>query len=131
MREIKFRAWIPEKKVFWAVQMIDWSTDEIHNGGNIAKLSDIVLQQYTGLIDKNGKKIYEGDIVYAKKNKSKYTVCYGEWSCEYSEDTPDDKHFGWHLLHEDNFFKEGLSDGDLLEIIGNIYENDVILEEPK
>lgn len=59
MRQIKFRCWNGEQMV-----SPDYITrDEQLGGKKIPFLSSTTLLQFTGLLDKNGKEIYEGDIV--------------------------------------------------------------------
>jgi uncharacterized phage protein (TIGR01671 family) len=73
MREIKFRAWHKEKHKMFPVTTIQFPT--AFNPGYAGTLKEdgidtlfpfeqsVILMQYTGLKDKNGKEIYEGDIL--------------------------------------------------------------------
>jgi uncharacterized phage protein (TIGR01671 family) len=70
MREIKFRVWCPTSKHFSTHPWLscDGSMMKWDHTGNTSTTTDVrfdeyVIQQYTGLKDKDGKEIYEGDIV--------------------------------------------------------------------
>lgn len=81
--------------------------------------------QYTGLTDKNGKKIFEGDIVMSEyfllsnpNQKKRYGIVeYGEFNCSCCNGV-----FGWHFGEEDIREHEGYV------VIGNIYDNPELLE---
>lgn len=74
-REIKFRAWDKENKEILRVQELDF--EPTFYGGRMAirteqyndyfNTEEMLLMQYTGLHDKNGKEIYENDIVEITK----------------------------------------------------------------
>lgn len=101
-----------------------WIIDEDSVAGDWIVNNDLHLMQSTGLKDKNGKEIFEGDIV-------QFEDCYEvsdflyintgiiEW-CQ----------GGFHVTNRDSVLMEDLLDGDSLDvtIIGNIYENPELLE---
>ena len=126
-REIKFAFWHNWKKEMWSVDSINWVYNEVWNGGDGANLNDGVLLQYTGLLDKNDKKIFEGDIVRVNDDQDgdrTYEVIFKEgcyWGkCIYTlrPSTTPYKTLLFDLDYWDNESKE---------IIGNIYENSELI----
>ena len=106
MRELKFRAWNKKKTLFPM-------TYNIELGYARVDFRRHKLMQYTGLKDKNGKEIYEGDIV---KNYIGQvgTIIWVKKTCGFEIDM---KCIGRHGIQK------------RLEIIGNIYENPELIKE--
>ena len=130
----KFRVWM--KSLKWMCDVTNISFDskfvDICQQGDTERYTEmsvefdeITLMQSTGLFDRNGKEIFEGDIV-------QFEDCYEvsdflyintgiiEW-CQ----------GGFHVTNRDSVLMEDLIDGDSLDvtIIGNIYENRELLED--
>lgn len=151
MREIKFRAWDKrQRQMSGAFTITDLTQYEYIfevKFKHLARFKDLIWLEYTGLKDKNGKEIYEGDIVsefrkdfHRSKIESRYPVCFGVYDNgeEYKDSVVGN---GWYLGQE-LFFRAGkreagnweskcehLINADSLEVIGNIWENKELLEK--
>lgn len=84
-------------------------------------VSEIIPEQCTGLKDKNGELIYEGDILrlVSETDKDEYVVNWYEHNAQLSLDVLNDR-------GQTDF---DIIDSNYLEIIGNIHENPELLEE--
>ena len=138
MKEIKFRAWDkvgytiynPERfiqKMYYDVQnTYDNCEGDDKPGhrsfGELLKDDRFVIMQFTGFCDKNGKEIYEGDIVdmYASIDKDK-KKCIGQIVFEKGQFC-----IKWFNKNSDGWGK-GIIES-WIEIIGNIYENPELLK---
>ena len=87
------------------------------------KLKDIILMQCTGLKDKNGKLIYEGDILLniARLDKPLYVVKWNKSQAQFYIEMINPKKY--ELYAEWNLGRHDLD----FEVIGNIYENKELL----
>jgi uncharacterized phage protein (TIGR01671 family) len=113
-REIKFRAW-DGKRMTTSGIMFNCSTGFLETPIG----AQMKLMQYTGLKDKNGKEIYEGDIVFW--DYEKIVVSYGIQGVDAFEGV------GFNLWGHYGQKQDGTRIQSEMEVVGNIYENPELL----
>ena len=147
MREIKFRVWKEYEKKMYFVTNINFlmrsfkdnyeaEVDYLGNDNEPYIINDknTILEQYTGLHDKNGKEIYEGDIC------KRIRIVSDEYPEQYMPRVPaHPKTREWEVVDirkitlspECRLGSELITCRDCLdlEIIGNVHENTELLEE--
>ena len=112
-RPIKFRAWVEEEKWDYYAYNIQKRADMAEWFGH----PTIHIEQYTGAKDKNGKEIYEGDIVKISAYSRVFQVVYREWDCSFVYENDEDEVIV-------SIFKDF---PNAYEVIGNIHENKKLL----
>jgi len=136
-REIKFRAFYKEENcMFYSCEVLEWVIWEFSCGeikvvvqelGTEEKewnVKDVPIMQYTGLTDKNGKEIYEGDVVTIPQDmaeafgiKEKKGAVYFTRGCFYAAEDSSASMTNLALYTGEYTGK----------VIGNIYENPELL----
>jgi uncharacterized phage protein (TIGR01671 family) len=126
MRELKFRVWDNQNNNWLINQRIEdypvellYSDHKFYIAHSLDNLDNYIIQQYTGLKDKNGVFIYEGDIV--KATSDQYT----------------NENFVGKVIFDEGCFLTWINKNDIrgiwgeddIEVIGNIFENGELLEK--
>lgn len=122
MREIKLRAWDKVKSemlfdffVHSYEQELYWDAAVLYDDMSYAEASRFDLMQYTGLLDKNDKEIYEGDVVKGRMGQLRQ-VCWYESEARYMLEYPNGNCQVMQYMTE-------------WEVIGNIWEHPHLLED--
>jgi len=117
MRLLKFRVWDTKQKCYLQYYDVNvWHEDALLN--HIFDNGRMVFQQYTGLKDKNGDEIYEGDIVKA------------------TSDQYENENFVGKVIFDEGCFLTWINKNDIrgiwgeddIEVVGNIFENPELLK---
>lgn len=129
-RTVKFEAWVKSQGVMYTVRTIrfdeqgvmmlylsDRQGRESERGLLIDQLNEVILREYTGINDRHGKPIYEGDILHVRFGRHRVevrwkTLGFAFWNLGTQQ---------WQLLYA--------SDLKQIEVIGNRYEHPELLNE--
>ena len=148
MRGIKFRAWDKKKKTMMPIIEIDWEYKEVkfreweskdcenETVSDWARLEDTELMEFTGCKDKNGKEIYEGDMLRYRYSSTDFkgAVEFHDKILKIGWEGDEERFVGFILRGID---KDGrvwfiaMPNTEDIEIIGNIYENPKLLKGDK
>ena len=127
--QIKIRAWDKDRKQM--VTFISSISPVAHNLLNLS-LPDYELMQFTGLLDKNGKEIYFGDILATSNSNPEFDI----WSQEdfgltvvlEKETEIGVRYSNWAIDTSNNTDTDSVYCTEFVSVIGNIYENPELLE---
>ena len=126
MRELKFRVWsntfvkfLTKEEWFFDFDGDLYFWDIVENDMIRVPENEYIIQQYTGLKDKNGVEIYEGDIVKA------------------TSDQYENENFVGKVIFDEGCFLTWVHKNDIrgiwgeddIEVVGNIFENSELLEK--
>ena len=120
-REIKFRSWFENSKTM----SLNFSLEDALKH-EVDYVGDCVFMQYTGLKDRNGIEIYDGDIITFHSDDD--LEDYGEeyWEVKFQNSTP----VAWYSENEYRYLDRGIDSFSCeipedweINVVGNIYEN--------
>ena len=115
MREIKFRGrTTQDRKWIYGSVFVDPDAVFITNCGCGFKVDPETVGEFTGLKDKEGTEIYEGDITEEKNFRTRRIVV---WHLH-----------GWFIKELDDEYYTPLTDGEYEIVVGNVYQNPELLE---
>lgn len=116
----KFRAWHIKEKKIYRVNGLEWigeTLHSVHTPGHRFLSKYIILMLSTGLLDKNGKEVFEGDIVKRFDTDKGLAIIWNDAGFEFSEPTS-------------FIFCQDLA-GRHYEIIGDIHSNPELMDNHK
>lgn len=120
-REIKFRAWNNANNEWLNKEDAECLTIYLDGRyeidmGWVKVFPDLIIEQYTGLKDKNGKEIYEGDILQIDDH------ILGDFVVVWHN-------FGWKIKRSVGYESLSVHKSEDCTVIGNIHENPELLED--
>jgi len=123
MREIKFRAWDGRSQK-WYHRAMEWVFNKPHGsiGQHPIIPEGLHIMQYTGLKDKNGVGVYEGDIIAFSISDTQHYSGIVTWDDAMAKFYLQDRAF--HMSTPEPHYQHKM------EVTGNIYENPDLIDEP-
>lgn len=125
MNNLKFRAWDKANKEMLKIEVLDFFFKEIrvlkNNGSRFSmKFEDVEIMQSTGLKDKNGVEIFEGDILTDEG-------MFGGDCWDYATIKFDKTDYTYYLNWENEQICESITESESYTVAGNVYENKELL----
>jgi len=134
MRKVAYRAWSISKEYYVLADMLYiqanpiWGNNEYLDDmgtDNEFKPNDLILEQFTGMYDRNARRIHEGDILLVN-DPSSYAEDYEDYRyLELKYDV-----YCYYLVGAETVTIEDILDGETMdaEVVGNIHENKNLLK---